>query len=299
MKKIIITSFVSLINLIADAIPLSNPHPFILNHFMPVLEGKNDRVEIFMRETSYFDTNRVIINNIPHELNMDFEATEITIFSKHSFKYLSLSARIKYTYLHDGFFDIPINKFHSETGFGGGDYNTRKNAPINKFNYSLINLETNKELLKNSEHISFLELYLSTKDYNGYIGRFGIRFPSQLTSNLYFQKKSEYSFTIQKSGKIWNIDYLVDLSAVKLKKDDIGIEVNNYRYISNLELDYKNFFTTFNFTTPIYKNAGDELNSNSAVVSFGYKYKNFTFGFTEDLTRYLTPDISLFIGYSY
>lgn len=268
-----------------------NHHPFSINHFNPAMEGTGERLRLSLTEVTYYEKNRFLVEGHEYETHLDFEITALHLFYRKRVGTYYVSVHSALAASHSGFMDAGVVGLHDMLGMDGGSYREKKEAPRNKFNYTVA--RDGEVWLSNDPQVLLgLEAFVSRELAPGWIGRAGVRPPLQEGKMLARQKDPEYALTVQRTLP-WGA---ADLSLIRLAEDDSDLERRTYRLTGNLYAEIGRLFFQVNYASSAYASDVKSLDAYGATFTVGVRWGRWYLAMLEDFSRYNSPDGALVIG---
>lgn len=283
-----------------EPVPFVNPHPLSASHFNPLMEGMHDRTELAYKQASYYEAGYITYNGTTYIRELDFESSELSLFYKKSYNGFSLSLDTGATRYFNGFLDNAIVYIHDHTGSTGGEWKKRKEAPRNRYRFSMTDVYGNEVFSEKREWVYKFNIYLGIKLPYGFYLRGGVKPPIKKGDSLFTSQDYEYAATLQKAGSVGDLTVVADASYIWPAGDNTGLKVKENRIAANLLLAYAGYYIQFNYIESVYDVPDEKiLDSFGGVYTFGYRGAQWFWGVTEDYSNYNSPDISLMIGYRF
>ncbi|MDQ1339614.1 MAG: hypothetical protein QG567_767 [Campylobacterota bacterium] len=287
--------------LFAEPVPFVNPHPLSDAHMNPIMDGKNERIDISYMHSSFYEDTMVQRDGQNYNRVIDFESSELSILLKKRYKGYSITLNGSVVYNYAGYLDDAIIYVHDRTGSTGGRWRKKKEAPRNKYRFFVKDENGNEVVSAEKVWQNKAEVFIAKEIGYDFLLRAGTRVPMKKGSSFISATDYEYSLTLQKGLEFYDIELLADISAVWLSQDKTGLPLKDKRTTSNFYLSYDDsFFIQTNVSESVFLKTGDRvLDQYGAIYIVGYKKNNWFIGFVEDYTLYNNPDVSVMGGITF
>lgn len=287
--------------LAVEPIPFVNPHPLSISHMNPVMDGNEERIDMMVSHTSFYEKGENSFDGTTFTREVDYEASEMVVFAKQRFGEYSLSVNGSITYNSDGVMDNLIVFVHDVTGSTGGRWKKRKEAPRNRYVFSVRDQNGSEQIDFDTRWRYKFDVFIGRELPEGFYLRAGAKAPVERELFAFSPVKNEYSLTLQKYTEAGDFALIADLSGIRLAEDRFGLPLKEYRVTANMNLTYATkYYIQFNYAESPYKNTEDKyLDSSGLVYAFGYRSKAWYIGFMEDISEFGAPDISVMVGWEF
>jgi len=302
LKRLLLGVWIMFLPLSAvEPIPFVNPHPLSISHMNPVMDGVEERIDVMISQTSFYEEGENRFDGVVFSREIDYEATELVIFGKKRFGKYFVSVNGGVTYNSAGIMDNLIVFVHDRSGSTGGIWKERREAPRNRYHFSVKDENGVEQINFDTRWRYRFDFFVGREMAGAWYLRLGTKAPVERELWDFSPIESEYSLTLQKYLEAGELSLIADVSAIRLSEDRFGLPLKEYRATGNLNLTYgKKYYIQFNYAESPYKKTEDQyIDSSGLVYTFGYRAKTWYIGFMEDISEYSAPDVAVMVGWEF